>query len=95
MAYVPTIGHTVALAYASSDPKRVKGLIETAHALLAAVEGASFTALANAPAPETRAALETLDGARWAQFCRETPELLDARVSAAAADLVFARARAA
>lgn len=34
--------------------------LTAAHALLAAVEGASFTALANAPAPETRAELETL-----------------------------------
>lgn len=35
MAYVPTAGHAIALAYASKDPKRVKALIETAHALLA------------------------------------------------------------
>ncbi len=35
MAYVPTAGHALALAYASQDHKRVKGLIETAHALLA------------------------------------------------------------
>lgn len=35
MAYVPTAGHAIALAYASADPKRVKALIETAHALLA------------------------------------------------------------
>ncbi len=37
-AYVPTIGHTVALAYASNDPKRVKGLIESAHAILAGLD---------------------------------------------------------
>ena len=37
-AYVPTIGHTIALAYASSDPDRVKGLIEGAHAILAGLD---------------------------------------------------------
>ncbi|WP_345789195.1 TIM barrel protein [Luteolibacter sp. LG18] len=37
-AYVPTIGHAVALAYASTDPRRVKGLIESAHALLAGLD---------------------------------------------------------
>jgi xylose isomerase len=37
-AYVPTIGHAVALAYASRAPHRVKGLIETAHALLAGLD---------------------------------------------------------
>ena len=31
-AYVPTIGHAIALSYASTDHKRVKGLIESAHA---------------------------------------------------------------
>jgi xylose isomerase len=35
MAYVPTAGHAIALAYASQDPKRVKALIESAHAVLA------------------------------------------------------------
>lgn len=37
-AYVPTIGHAIALSYASADPTRVKGLIETAHALLAGLD---------------------------------------------------------
>lgn len=37
-AYVPTIGHAVALAYASKDHRRVKGLIESAHALLAGLD---------------------------------------------------------
>jgi len=36
--YVPTIGHAIALAYASKDPQRVSGLIETAHALLAGLD---------------------------------------------------------
>ncbi|MFA5058295.1 MAG: TIM barrel protein [Opitutaceae bacterium] len=35
MAYVPTAGHAITLAYASQDHKRVKAVIESAHALLA------------------------------------------------------------
>lgn len=35
LAYVPTTGHAVALAYASQDHKRVKVVIESAHAILA------------------------------------------------------------
>jgi xylose isomerase len=35
MAYVPTAGHAIALAYASESPSRVKVIIESAHALLA------------------------------------------------------------
>ncbi len=38
MAYIPTIGHAIGLAYASDDPERVGGLIETAHAILAGLE---------------------------------------------------------
>lgn len=45
-AYVPTIGHAVALSYASSDPKRVKGLIESAHALLAGLDPSDEMAFA-------------------------------------------------
>ena len=45
-AYVPTIGHAIALRYASTDPKRVKGLIETAHALLAGLEPSDEMAFA-------------------------------------------------
>jgi xylose isomerase len=45
-AYVPTIGHAIALALASSDPKRVKGLIETAHALLAGLDPSDEMAFA-------------------------------------------------
>lgn len=37
-AYVPTIGHALTLAYASTDHTRVKGLIESAHALLAGLD---------------------------------------------------------
>lgn len=45
-AYVPTIGHAVALAYASKDPDRVKGLIETAHAQLAGLDPSDEMAFA-------------------------------------------------
>ncbi len=45
-AYVPTIGHAIALSYASSQPRRVKGLIETAHALLAGLDPSDEMAFA-------------------------------------------------
>lgn len=45
-AYVPTIGHAVALSYASDDPSRVKGLIETAHAQLAGLDPSDEMAFA-------------------------------------------------
>lgn len=45
-AYVPTIGHAIAMSYASIDPKRVKGLIETAHALLAGLDPSDEMAFA-------------------------------------------------
>jgi len=45
-AYVPTIGHTIALAYASDAPWRVKGLIETAHAQLAGLDPSDEMAFA-------------------------------------------------
>lgn len=45
-AYVPTIGHAIALAYASSDHKRVKGLIESAHAILAGLDPSDEMAFA-------------------------------------------------
>ncbi|MBI4580271.1 MAG: TIM barrel protein [Planctomycetes bacterium] len=45
-AYVPTIGHAVAMAYASSDPSRVGGLIETAHAKLAGLDPSDEMAFA-------------------------------------------------
>lgn len=45
-AYVPTIGHAIALAYASANPKRVKGLIETAHAILAGLDPSDEMAFA-------------------------------------------------
>jgi xylose isomerase len=45
-AYVPTIGHAIAIAYASADPKRVSGLIETAHAILAGLDPSDEMAFA-------------------------------------------------
>ena len=37
-AYIPTIGHAIALAYRAADPARVGGLIESAHAILAGLD---------------------------------------------------------
>lgn len=45
-AYIPTIGHALALAARASDPKRVGGLIETAHALLAGLDPSDEMAFA-------------------------------------------------
>jgi xylose isomerase len=40
VAYIPTIGHALALATQASDPKRVGCLIESAHAILAGLDPA-------------------------------------------------------
>lgn len=45
-AYVPTIGHAIALSYASTDHQRVKGLIESAHAMLAGLDASDEMAFA-------------------------------------------------
>jgi xylose isomerase len=45
-AYIPTIGHAIAMAYASADPRRVGGLIETAHAKLAGLDPSDEMAFA-------------------------------------------------
>ncbi len=45
-AYIPTIGHALALSGMSSDPKRVGGLIETAHAVLAGLDPSDEMAFA-------------------------------------------------
>ncbi|MBI4024437.1 MAG: TIM barrel protein [Verrucomicrobia bacterium] len=37
-AYIPTIGHALALSNLTCDPKRVGGLIETAHCILAGLD---------------------------------------------------------
>jgi xylose isomerase len=39
-AYIPTLGHALALAHLTRDPKRVGGLIESAHAILAGLDPA-------------------------------------------------------
>jgi len=39
-AYIPTIGHALAIGHLTSDPKRVGCLIETAHAILAGLDPA-------------------------------------------------------
>jgi len=36
--YIPTVGHAIALGMLASDPKRVGGLIESAHAILAGLD---------------------------------------------------------
>ncbi|MCX7014547.1 MAG: TIM barrel protein [Candidatus Sumerlaeota bacterium] len=45
-AYIPTIGHALALASRACDPKRVGGLIETAHAILAGLDPSDEMAFA-------------------------------------------------
>jgi len=45
-AYIPTIGHAIAMAYASDAPARVGGLIETAHAKLAGLDPSDEMAFA-------------------------------------------------
>ncbi len=46
LAYVPTAGHAVALAYASQDHTRVKTVIESAHAILANLDPSDEMAFA-------------------------------------------------
>jgi len=45
-AYLPTIGHALAIASRTADPSRVGGLIETAHALLAGLDPSDEMAFA-------------------------------------------------
>jgi xylose isomerase len=45
-AYIPTIGHALAIAHQTVDPSRVGGLIETAHALLAGLDPSDEMAFA-------------------------------------------------
>ena len=40
LAYIPTIGHALALGFQASDPSRVGALVETAHAVLAGLDPA-------------------------------------------------------
>ncbi|MBI4623059.1 MAG: TIM barrel protein [Verrucomicrobia bacterium] len=46
LAYVPTAGHAVALAYASQEHQRVKTVIESAHAILANLDPSDEMAFA-------------------------------------------------
>lgn len=45
-AYLPTIGHALAIAHRTVDPSRVGGLIETAHAMLAGLDPSDEMAFA-------------------------------------------------
>jgi xylose isomerase len=47
-AYVPTIGHALAVAHLTRDPKRVGALIETAHCILAGLDPSDEIAFAMA-----------------------------------------------
>ncbi len=38
LAYIPTIGHAIGLAYLTDDPARVGSLVESAHAILAGLD---------------------------------------------------------
>lgn len=46
LAYIPTIGHALALAFQSRDPQRVGCLVETAHAVLAGLDPSDEMAFA-------------------------------------------------
>ncbi len=46
ISFCPTMGHTMALSSATIDPKRVGGLLETAHAVLAGLDPANEIAFA-------------------------------------------------
>ncbi|MCE5267818.1 MAG: TIM barrel protein [Planctomycetaceae bacterium] len=45
-AYIPTVGHALAIAHQTVDPDRVGGLIETAHAMLAGLDPSDEMAFA-------------------------------------------------
>jgi xylose isomerase len=66
-AYVPTIGHALTLAYASKDPRRVKGLIETAHAILAGLDPADEMAFALAHGKLASVHLNDQNGLKYDQ----------------------------
>jgi len=66
-AYVPTIGHALTLAYASNSPSRVKGLIESAHALLAGLDPADEMAFALAHGKLASVHLNDQNGLKYDQ----------------------------
>jgi xylose isomerase len=45
-AYLPTIGHALAIAQLTRDPKRIGALVETAHAILAGLDPSDEIAFA-------------------------------------------------
>jgi xylose isomerase len=48
LAYIPTIGHALALGFQASDPTRVGALVESAHAILAGLDPADEMSFAMA-----------------------------------------------
>ncbi len=48
LAYIPTIGHAIGLAYLTADPGRVGALVESAHAILAGLDPSDEMAYAMA-----------------------------------------------
>jgi xylose isomerase len=48
LAYIPTIGHAVGMAYLTDDPDRVGSLVESAHAILAGLDPSDEMAYAMA-----------------------------------------------
>jgi len=66
-AYVPTIGHAIALSYASKDHRRVKGLIESAHALLAGLDPSDEMAFALAHGKLASVHLNDQNGLKYDQ----------------------------
>jgi xylose isomerase len=48
LAYIPTIGHALALGFQASDPRRVGALVESAHAILAGLDPADEMSFAMA-----------------------------------------------
>ncbi len=66
-AYVPTIGHAIALSYASTDHKRVKGLIESAHAMLAGLDASDEMAFALAHGKLASVHLNDQNGLKYDQ----------------------------
>ncbi len=66
-AYVPTIGHAIALSYASKDHRRVKGLIESAHAILAGLDPSDEMAFALAHGKLASVHLNDQNGLKYDQ----------------------------
>jgi xylose isomerase len=67
LAYAPTTGHAVALAYASNDPVRVKAVVESAHAILAGLDPSDEMAFALAHNKLGSVHLNDQNGAKYDQ----------------------------